>query len=951
MWVDGAVQAGLDVCVTFLTEDHDMHHCECLSKIPEDNATSMFGNECVPQGADYTVLFYWEQCQYTLPAQGNYYDDFMVGGWSTDYAEPCGEFDPILGGYGFEETEVSKEYVIAVDSDDDDTLCFVSIDFMFYQIESWDNEDAWVRVNGEEMWRENFHLSNSGSSQCGQEDWGDSVHPIHIETMVGTTFSLTIGADIDFNGQGGTDESFGISPVAFGVYCEPVECVLCPADHEMTFECDEQCKDCEVIPPSCQSCGEAICHEYYDDDVELCSEEDHEWWVSMSAEYGIDICVDFLTQDDDEIHYCECLGAMDEDQAHIIFENDCTPSGADDTVMTYWELCHTPAPSYTAYEHHGWCKGMDIKIADDLTHDECWNACWLAFGDDLVAIDGIGEFGSSGSCYCQDACEFVECDGQSVYIRSDVTPGHSCNDDEDDDDDFTTNNYIITSEFGTGMTGAEICYSKGLTVGIITNDAENELVRLACEEFSTSYGSCLLLLNDADVEGSWTWVDGTSMEYSHFSEGEPNNHGSGEDCVQMLADGNWNDVSCDYSAPVVCMETTIPPVDGEYCTDEDHDHWVELSEEYGLHICYEALTDLSVEIDICDCMNFMSYDQAMEFFEHDCTPEGADTTVMGYWNQCHENQPGDMLPAFGEYLDDFTTEGWSTDYKSVCGELGMMLGGVDFDEKMITKQYEIASDQICRVTVDFEYIQLESWDHERAWVSIDDNVMWEGNFQHSDGSNKCGMDFGDNAHHVHLETFVHGGFVLTAGTDTDQEGTDESFGISKVLINTDCSGLVDTNYCSEDRMDEIQSHLDCDIMENNNCACLSTIDYDTAFDLFLTPDECTLVGSEISLMTMWASCQAEEPETQYACETGRMFNEFTRYQEIWLARDEVDDECRRLCDEEEGCVGFSIFDVPGSDNESNCCLSTYVQNVVNGEIETCKKDADEWWRLCEKVEN
>ena len=48
--------------------------------------------------------------------------------------------------------------------------------------------------------------------------------------------------------------------------------------------------------------------------------------------------------------------------------------------------------------------------------------------------------------------------------------------------------------------------------------------------------------NDAANEGTWVWDSGEPWTYSNWAPGEPNDFGSGEDYLQLLSGGTWNDI-------------------------------------------------------------------------------------------------------------------------------------------------------------------------------------------------------------------------------------------------------------------------------------------------------------------------------------------------------------------------------------------------------------------------
>lgn len=59
-------------------------------------------------------------------------------------------------------------------------------------------------------------------------------------------------------------------------------------------------------------------------------------------------------------------------------------------------------------------------------------------------------------------------------------------------------------------------------------------------------------LNDIQEEGEYVWTDGSTFNYSKFSEGEPNDDGN-EDCIHITDDGRfWNDHYCHLNKYFLC---------------------------------------------------------------------------------------------------------------------------------------------------------------------------------------------------------------------------------------------------------------------------------------------------------------------------------------------------------------------------------------------------------------
>ncbi|XP_063164816.1 C-type lectin BpLec-like [Candoia aspera] len=70
-----------------------------------------------------------------------------------------------------------------------------------------------------------------------------------------------------------------------------------------------------------------------------------------------------------------------------------------------------------------------------------------------------------------------------------------------------------------------------------------------------SAGDIWIGLWDPFQHRTWQWSDGSKTDFSSWDEGEPNNYGGNEYCVELRERKGyrkWNDRNCDHGSPFLC---------------------------------------------------------------------------------------------------------------------------------------------------------------------------------------------------------------------------------------------------------------------------------------------------------------------------------------------------------------------------------------------------------------
>ncbi|KAK7929017.1 hypothetical protein WMY93_005412 [Mugilogobius chulae] len=101
---------------------------------------------------------------------------------------------------------------------------------------------------------------------------------------------------------------------------------------------------------------------------------------------------------------------------------------------------------------------------------------------------------------------------------------------------------------------AEIfCLSQGSNLVSIHSQEEQEFVKSLIGNFDPTRSRTWTGLRDKDKDHFFMWTDGCPLQFENWQDGEPNNHGGHEHCVDVNGvDMLWNDITCTEKFPFVC---------------------------------------------------------------------------------------------------------------------------------------------------------------------------------------------------------------------------------------------------------------------------------------------------------------------------------------------------------------------------------------------------------------
>jgi hypothetical protein len=168
-----------------------------------------------------------------------------------------------------------------------------------------------------------------------------------------------------------------------------------------------------------------------------------------------------------------------------------------------------------------------------------------------TSIDSVNE---STTSYANDS---IDIDKDSANDKPDYDSAESTNvsnnslfQDEKDNNqeidiiDFSNHSYQIidNSSITSFQEADEYCRSIGGHLATIQSQEENDYIYSLI--ISKGYESAYFGLTDKDIEGTWKWTNGESVNYTNWASNEPNSENSEENYAMFYykyTDGKWND--------------------------------------------------------------------------------------------------------------------------------------------------------------------------------------------------------------------------------------------------------------------------------------------------------------------------------------------------------------------------------------------------------------------------
>jgi hypothetical protein len=127
---------------------------------------------------------------------------------------------------------------------------------------------------------------------------------------------------------------------------------------------------------------------------------------------------------------------------------------------------------------------------------------------------------------------------------------------------YLGNKYFCSTKTATWPNAKIICQNSGGKLCVMNSPDENQFVASKLMGVTAYIG-----LHDSNSEGYFEWIDGTSVNFTSWATGQPNNSNGDQDYVELLPDGTWNDQYTSSTREFICEVPcyTITQIAGPPC--------------------------------------------------------------------------------------------------------------------------------------------------------------------------------------------------------------------------------------------------------------------------------------------------------------------------------------------------------------------------------------------------
>ncbi|KAM3834766.1 mannose-binding protein-like [Vipera latastei] len=108
--------------------------------------------------------------------------------------------------------------------------------------------------------------------------------------------------------------------------------------------------------------------------------------------------------------------------------------------------------------------------------------------------------------------------------------------------------FVSTGQSENFANGKSLCSHAGGALAVAMNVAENTALTAMAKRLNKYI---YLGVSDLQTEGKFVYLNGQPVRYTKWKSTEPNNLNE-EDCAILLQDSQWNDISCDHQALIIC---------------------------------------------------------------------------------------------------------------------------------------------------------------------------------------------------------------------------------------------------------------------------------------------------------------------------------------------------------------------------------------------------------------